>query len=334
MPINAYAAMQANQSLEPFTYEPKDLGDYEVKVKISHCGICHSDLHLIDNDWRMSDYPLVPGHEIIGEVVALGDHAHPDLLGKRVGIGWQRSACQKCDYCRRGEHNVCYTQEATCVGHYGGYAERIHIDSRFAFPIPDALPSQTAAPLLCAGITVFAPLRRWGVDSSKRVGIIGIGGLGHLAVQFANRLGCEVTAFSSSEAKADEAKELGAHQFVNSRDTSVLKPLRDEFDFILSTVSANLDWGEYIKLLRPNGVLCLVGVPSEPLQVPVGQILSQQRAVTASSIGGGVRMREMLDFASRHNITAWTETLPFDSVNTALDRLRQNDVRYRFVLEQ
>lgn len=330
--IDAQAVSAKGGDLAPFSYEPTEMGPFDCEIRITHCGICHSDVHLIDDDWGMSQYPMVPGHEIIGEVTALGPQADPAILGQRVGVGWQRGACLRCDWCLRGEENLCRASVATCVGHYGGFATAVRLDSRFVHPIPPALASQDAAPLLCAGITVYAPLRRHNVTANQRVGVVGIGGLGHLAVQYAARMGCEVVAFTSTPAKAEEARQLGATQVVDSRDSNAMKALRYSLDFIISTVAVNLDWTAYLRTLGANGVLCFVGAPSEALNIRVGHLMDVQRSVTASSIGGRALIREMLDFSARHNIRAWTETLPLDAVNTAVARLRQNDVRYRFVL--
>lgn len=331
MKIHAYAAPAAREPLEPFEYED-ELDAFGAEVEITHCGVCHSDLHLADGDWQRGPFPIVPGHEIIGRVKAVGSAVSPALVGQRVGVGWQRSSCLNCEYCLTGEENLCAESEATCVRHYGGFAERILVDSRFMHPIPDALSSENAAPLLCAGITVYSPLRRF-ADPTKRVGVLGIGGLGHLALQYAHKMGCQVTAFSTSEAKQDEALALGAHSFVNARDADALKQQRRSLDLIVSTAPANgIDWTPYLSALRPNGVLCFVAAPSEPISLQVGRIFSN-RAMAGSSIGGRQLMREMLDFSARHDITAWTEKLPLDQVNEALKRLRENDVRYRFVLE-
>ncbi|MCU0511930.1 MAG: NAD(P)-dependent alcohol dehydrogenase [Anaerolineae bacterium] len=332
MKIRAWAAPAAGQPLTPFEYDSGTMGPFDADVQITHCGVCHSDLHLADGDWG-GRYPMVPGHEIIGVVTAVGAAAEAALTGQRVGIGWQRSACLHCAYCLHGEDNVCADSQATCAdGNYGGFADFIRIDSRFVHPIPAGLDSVAAAPLLCAGITVYEPLRRYGVSAAQHVGVIGIGGLGHLALQFARALGCEVTAFSSGAAKQAEALALGAHHYVNTGEPAALKQQRRRLDFIIATATANLNWVDYVKALRPNGVLCFVGAPSAPITVPIGLLLSDQRSVTGSSIGGRARMREMLALAERHHIHARTEVLPFDQVNTALSRLRQNDVRYRFVL--
>ncbi|MCA9913041.1 MAG: NAD(P)-dependent alcohol dehydrogenase [Anaerolineae bacterium] len=331
MKIQAYAAHAPKTPLQPFSYEAEDLGAFGAEVEISHCGVCHSDLHLADGDWGTQHFPMVPGHEIIGTVKRLGSAADATLLGQRVGIGWQRSSCLHCEWCMTGQENLCRESVDTCVGHYGGFAQQIITDSRFMHPIPEALSSENAAPLLCAGITVYSPLARY-ADHTSRVGIIGIGGLGHLALQFADKMGCEVTAFSSSESKQDEALELGADHFVNGRDESAMKSARGSLDLLICTAPYNLDWAAYLRTLRPNATLCFVANSGEPISFNVGRIFSNQ-SVAGSSIGGRQMMRDMLDFAARQKINTWTETLPMDSVNTAFERLRSNDVRYRFVLE-
>lgn len=331
MTINCYAAHEARAPLERWQYAEADLDPHGVEIAISHCGICHSDVHLVDNDWKSSTYPLVPGHEIIGTVKAVGSAVSHLTVGQRVGVGWQRTACLNCEQCMTGFEQQCDHSQDTCVGNYGGFAERIRTDSRFAFPIPDGLASETAAPLLCAGVTVYSPLSRYAKHTS-RVGVIGIGGLGHLALQFAAKMGCEVTAFSSTAAKEDEARHFGASRFVASADSDAMKGIRGSLDVIISTVTANLKWSDYLRALRTNGVLCFVGVPGERVSLHVGGLMDNQANVTASGIGGRGIMTQMLDFAARHNIVAQTEVLPMDNVNDALDRLRRNDVRYRFVL--
>lgn len=331
MEINAYAAQEAKAPLEPFHYTADDLENYGAEIAISHCGVCHSDLHLVDADWSSGVFPMVPGHEIIGTVKSVGALADESLVGQRVGIGWQRGSCLHCEWCISGQENLCPQSVATCVRNYGGFAETVVLDSRFVHPIPETLPSETAAPLLCAGITVYSPLDRYATHS-KRVGVVGIGGLGHIALQMANKMGCDVTAFSTSDSKRDEAQELGAHHFINGRDADAMKAARRSFDLIISTAPVNIDWTPYIRALRPNGTLCFVGAPSEPISFHAGMLFSNQ-SVAGSVIGGRQKMREMLDFSARHGIVAWSETLPMDGVNTALDRLRKNDVRYRFVLE-
>ena len=330
--IRAHAALAAKQALDSYEYEPAPLHSMDVEIEISHCGICHSDVHLIDDDWAVSKYPLVPGHEIVGTVVATGDGVtHP--VGQRVGVGWQRSACHECDQCRAGRENLCPTQTATCVKNHGGFAERIRTDGRFAFALPASLDAASAAPLLCAGVTVFAPMRRWGVSAGARVGVIGIGGLGHLALRFLKAMGCETTAFTSSPDKRDEAVRLGASDAVSSTHAGELRGQAGRFDFLLCTVPAKLDWISYLQALKPNGVLCLVGAPPGLLQLPASQLVSKQRVICGSDIGSPAAIREMLAFAAEHGIGAQIETAPMSEVNVALQRVRENRARYRMVLE-
>jgi uncharacterized zinc-type alcohol dehydrogenase-like protein len=329
--ISAYAARSAKEPLASYTYDPAPLASTGVEVDISHCGVCRSDLHLIDNDWSTSSYPLVPGHEIVGTVSRVGQDCGL-TVGQRVGIGWQRSACLQCDLCRAGHENLCATQEATCVGHMGGFATRIRTDGRFAFALPENLDSAQAAPLLCGGVTVYAPLRRWGVEEGRRVGVIGIGGLGHLAVRFLRAMGCEATVFTSSPDKRDEAARLGAHDAASSTNVREIRVYRDHFDLLLCTAPARLDWITYLQTLKPNGVLCFVGAPPGLLQIPAGLLLTSQRVVCGSDIGSPRDIREMLAFAAKHGIGAQVETAPMAEVNAAIDRVRKNDVRYRMVL--
>jgi len=333
MNISAWATAKARAGLEPFCYQGSALAPMDVELNISHCGICHSDLHLINDDWHVSRYPLVPGHEIIGTVAALGSGVRHLKPGQRVGVGWQRSACGECEYCRRGEDNLCARSEATCVGHHGGFAERIVADSRFAFPIPAALDSAQAAPLLCAGVTVFSPLRRDGVGLGKRVGVLGIGGLGHLALQFAAALGADVTALSSTAAKEQDARQFGATDFLDVSASGALQRAKRSLDFILVTVNVDLPWGEYLGMLKPNGTLCFVGVPPGDMQIPVGALIGGQKTLAGSAIGGRVMMKDMLEFAAQHRVAPRIETLPMHDVNRAVAQVAANQARYRMVLE-
>ena len=330
--IQGLAAHAAGAELLPFRYDPGELGPRGVEIEISHCGVCYSDLHLITNDWGISQYPFIPGHEIIGNVSALGAEVRSLKVGQRVGLGWQSNSCGQCEWCTRGMENLCPQSEATCVRRHGGYATRVRANLRFVFPIPDGLESENAAPLLCGGITVYTPLRSHGINPSSRVGVIGIGGLGHLAVQFARVFGAEVTAFSTSPAKEQEARALGAHRFVNTRETRALKEVSGALDFILSTVNADQDWGIYMQALRPTGTLCFVGVPPSPVTLQVFPIISGIRTVTGSPIGSPSRIREMLDVAARHGVKAHTESFPMAKANEAIEKVRKNKVRYRAVL--
>jgi alcohol/geraniol dehydrogenase (NADP+) len=323
--------MAARQPLVGYDYEPALLGAFDVQIEISHCGVCHSDIHLIDNDWSNSRYPLVPGHEIVGTVSKAGAQAGLNP-GQRVGVGWQRSACLACEQCVAGRENLCREQEATCLGNMGGFANGIRCDARFVVPIPEGLESAAAAPLLCAGLTVFAPLRRWGVASRARVGVVGIGGLGHLAVRFLHAMGCRTIAFTSSPDKRKEAIRLGAEDVASSTDAREIRPLEGALDFLLCTVPARLDWITYLKALKPNGVLCLVGAPPGLLQIPASLLLTGQRVLCGSDIGSRAELRETLQFAAAHAIGADVETMPMSEVNSALERVRTNRARYRVVL--
>jgi uncharacterized zinc-type alcohol dehydrogenase-like protein len=332
MLINCWAAMAAKESLRPFQYEPGELNPREVEISITHCGLCHSDVHLIDNDWGMSSYPLVPGHEIIGTVSALGAHVANLKLGQRVGVGWQRAACLECDYCVRGEENLCPRAVPTCVAGYGGFATRIRVDNHFVFSIPDSLDSTTAAPLLCGGVTVFTPLRAFGVTPVMRVGVIGIGGLGHLALQFAKAFGCEVTAFSSTPAKEAEARQFGAQHFVASGDPSAMAKAAASLDFLFATTSVGMDWNALLNLLRPKGKLCVLGGAPVPLTVSPFPLVLGQRTICGSPVGGRAAMTEMLEFAARHGIKAKVEVMPMSAANAAIGRVAANRARYRMVL--
>ncbi|MBI3534565.1 MAG: NAD(P)-dependent alcohol dehydrogenase [Deltaproteobacteria bacterium] len=332
MPVTAYAAFEKGHKLDTFSYDPKPLGAYDIEITISHCGVCHSDLHLIDNDWGFSKYPLVPGHEIIGKITLKGSSVSHLKIGDRVGVGWQRSSCLECEWCLKGDENLCSRQEATCVGHFGGFAKQVRVDSRFAFKIPENLDSEKASPLMCGGITVYSPLRVFGVNASHRVGVLGVGGLGHLAIQFAKAMGTEVTAFTTNPEKKEELKTLGANSVVITSDKHELRKCHQSLDIIISTVFVNLDFAKYLQYLRPNGKLVFVGVPSEPLQIPPVALLDGRKSISGSPIGGRALIQEMLTFSERHNISAMTEVFSLDDVNHAIEKVRKNQVRYRAVL--
>jgi uncharacterized zinc-type alcohol dehydrogenase-like protein len=330
--IHGLAVHAAGAQLLPYKYEPGELKANEVEVKISHCGVCHSDVHLIDNDWGMSKYPFIPGHEIVGTVVAMGADVKDRKVGERVGIGWQADSCGFCEWCRQGDEHLCAKAQPTCVGRNGGYADRIRVNYKFAIPVPKVLESENAAPLLCAGITVYSPLRNHGVRPSSRVGVIGIGGLGHLGLQFAKAFGAEVTAFSTSKDKEAEAKVLGAHHFVNTRDTGALKKVAGSFDFLLSTVSADQDWQAYVNCLRPKGTLCVVGAPPSAMSIQAFPLISGQKAISGSPTGSPRDLYEMLDVAARHGVKAITEKFAMAKANDAVAKVKKNQVRYRAVL--
>jgi uncharacterized zinc-type alcohol dehydrogenase-like protein len=330
--IHGLAVHAAGAHLLPYKYDPGELQANEVEIKISHCGVCHSDVHLIDNDWGFSKYPFIPGHEIVGTVVAVGSGVLDRKVGDRVGVGWQADSCGVCEWCRQGDEHLCAKSQPTCVGRNGGYADKIRVNSRFAIPVPAVLESENVAPLLCAGITVYSPLRNHGVRPSSRVGVIGIGGLGHLGIQFAKAFGAEVTAFSTSKDKEAEARSLGAHHFLNTQDTGALKKVAGSFDFLLSTVSANQDWQGYVNALRPKGVLCVVGASPSPLQINAFSLIGGQRAVSGSPSGSPRDLHEMLDVAARHGVKAITERFAMSKANDAVAKVKKNQVRYRAVL--
>ena len=330
--IHGLAVHAAGAQLLAYKYGVEELASNDVEIKISHCGVCHSDVHLIDNDWGISKYPFIPGHEIVGTVTEVGSEVKDRKVGERVGVGWQANSCGICEWCRQGNEHLCALSQPTCVGRNGGYADAIRVNSRFAIPVPEVLESENVAPLLCGGITVYAPLRNHNVRPSSRVGVVGIGGLGHMGLQFAKAFGAEVTAFSTSKDKEAEAKSLGAHHFVNTRDTGALKKVAGSFDFILSTVSADQDWASYVNALRPKGTMCVVGVPPSPIQVSAFALLAGQKAISGSPTGSPQDLHEMLDVAARHGVKAITERFPMAKANDAVAKVKKNQVRYRAVL--
>jgi uncharacterized zinc-type alcohol dehydrogenase-like protein len=330
--IQGLAVHAAGAELLPFKYDPGKLGLHDVEIAISHCGICHSDLHLISNDWGISQYPFIPGHEVVGKVTAAGTDVRSLEVGQRVGLGWQSNSCGVCEWCSRGMENLCPASEGTCVHRHGGYADRVRANARFVIPIPETLESERAAPLLCGGITVYNPMRIHGVNPSSRVGVVGIGGLGHMAIQFARAFGAEVTAFSTAVEKEEEARALGAHNFVNSRESKAMKDAAGTQDLILNTANADQDWGVYVQALRPTGTLCFVGVPPSPVSVQAFPLISGQRSISGSPIGSPYRLKEMLDVAARHGVKATTESFPMAQANTAIDKVKKGKVRYRAVL--
>ncbi len=330
--IHGLGVHAAGAQLLPYKYDPGAMHANEVEIKISHCGVCFSDIHLIDNDWGMSKYPFIPGHEIVGTVTAVGSAVKDRAVGERVGVGWQADSCGICEWCRQGDEHLCAKAQPTCVGRNGGYADKIRVNSRFAIPIPPSLESENAAPLMCGGITVYSPLRNHGVRPSSRVGVIGIGGLGHIGIQFAKAFGAEVTAFSTSKDKEAEARKLGAHHFVNTRDTGALKKVAGSFDLLLSTVSADQDWQAYVSALRPKGMLCIVGAAPSPIQLQSFSLISGQKAVSGSPTGSPRDLFEMLDVAARHGVKAITERFPMAKANDAVAKVKKSQVRYRAVL--
>ncbi len=331
--IRAYAAHKAGDQLRAFEYDPGPLGPDQVEIDVQACGLCHSDLSMLANDWHMSAYPLVPGHEVIGRVAAIGAHVTSVAAGDTVGLGWYSGSCLTCDQCMSGDHNLCGHGEQTIVGRYGGFADKVRCRAEWAIRLPAGLDARRAGPLFCGGITVFNPIVQCGVQPTDRVGVIGIGGLGHLALQFLNRWGCEVTAFTSHDAKRDEAVTMGAHHVVNSRQAGELEKLAGSFDFILSTVNVDLDWGQYLAALAPKGRLHTVGVVPSPIPVPAFTLIGGQKSISGSPLGSPATTRRMLDFCARHGIAPVTEHFPMSRVNDAVAHLHAGKARYRVVLD-
>ncbi len=330
--LKGFACNNPRAPVSAFSYDAGTLGDNEVEIKITHCGICHSDVHLIDNDWGISRYPFIPGHEIVGTVAAMGKNVKL-TIGERVGLGWQCDSCGTCEFCRAGMENHCKQNQPTCVAHHGGYADGVRANARFVIPIPAALDSAVAAPLLCGGVTVFTPLHVHNVQADAKVGVVGIGGLGHLALQFAKARGCIVTAISTNAKKEAEARRFGASAFLLSNDRAALEAAKSSFDFILVTASADVDVPQLLDLLRPRGKLCVVGALPSPMQVSAGQLIHGDKSVVGSNIGAPEVIRLMLETAASHGVAAKIETMPMSEANAALDKVRAGQARYRIVLE-
>ena len=332
--FNAYAATSADGALAPFSYDPGPLGVDDVEIQVESCGICHSDLSMMRNEWGMTSYPFVPGHEAIGTIVAKGDLVTTLDVGQRVGLGWSSRSCLGCRPCLSGDHNMCNSLEQTIVGRHGAFADRVRAQASWCLPLPDGLDAAKAGPLFCGGITVFHPLIAFGVKPTDRVGVIGIGGLGHMALKMLRAWGCEVWAFTSSDAKAEEARGFGAHHTANTRDTDRLQQLAGTFDFIISTVNVPLDWADYINALAPKGRLHNVGaVVEKPLEIPAFGLIVGQRSVSGSPTGSPSTMALMLDFCARHDIAPQTETFKMADCNDAMAHLEAGKARYRIVLE-
>lgn len=330
--IHALATTEAGVKLQPFSYDPGPLGDEQVEIEVRYCGICHSDLSMAKNEWGITQYPFVPGHEAIGMVSAMGPLAKAVHLGQTVGLGWNAGSCLHCRPCLTGNHNLCESLEQTIVNRHGAFGTKVRCHWMWATPIPGGVDPAKAGPLLCGGITVFNPLLQCGVLPTHRVGVIGIGGLGHLALQFLNKWGCEVTAFTSTASKADEARAMGAHRVVDSRSAEQLASVAGSFDFILSTVNAVLDWNAYLAALGPKGRLHVVGVVPEPLPVPSFPLIAGQRSVGGSPSGAPATVATMLEFCARHRIAPVTEEFPMSRANEALAHLEAGKARYRAVL--
>lgn len=330
--IKAYAAFEPKGELKPFEYDPGELKRDEVEIDVLYCGICHSDLSIIDNEWGISSYPIVPGHEVVGKIAKTGEDVEQFSEGEVVGLGWHSGYCNECEVCKSGNQNLCAKQQPTIIGHYGGFADKVRAQAASVVAIPDGVDLETAGPLFCGGITVFNPLVQFDVKPTDRVAVIGIGGLGHMALEFLNAWGCDVTAFTSSENKRKEALELGAHHTLNSRDEKEIEAAAGSFDMIISTVNVTLNWDLYLSTLKPKGRLHFVGAALEPLNIGAFSLIGGQRSVSGSPVGSPGSIKTMLDFAKRHEIRPVIEKYKFENINEAIERLRSGKAHYRIVL--
>ena len=340
MQAKAYAATEAGARLAPMTIERREVGPRDVLMEIDACGVCHSDIHQAEADWGMDIFPMVPGHEIVGHVTAIGSDVTKHRVGDRVGVGCYVASCRACPACEAGDENYCPDWSTTYNGYerdgvtptYGGYAESIVVDEHYVLQIPEGPATQAVAPLLCAGITVYPPLKDY-AGPGKEIGVIGLGGLGHVAVRIAKAMGSRVTVFSHSPGKEADAKRLGADAFASSTDTSAFKALRMSFDMILSTVSAPIDVDAYLGLLKTRGTLSIVGLPVEPLSFEAGNLVGEARTIVGAKLAGVDATQEMLDFCAEHGIVADVEVIDIADINEAWQRVKDSDVRYRFVID-
>jgi uncharacterized zinc-type alcohol dehydrogenase-like protein len=342
MKVPAYAASSAGAPLEPFTVDRRDPRPDDVQMEILFCGICHSDVHQVRDEWGKGAFPMVAGHEIVGRVTAVGRGVKKFKVGDLAGVGCMVDSCGICEPCRRGTEQSCtqgaaFTYNSTEMDRrtptYGGYSSAIVVKESFALRIPQGLDPAGAAPLLCAGITTYSPMRQWGVKTGQKVGVVGLGGLGHMGVKLARSLGADVTVFSTSPSKQKDAERLGASNFVSTRDPAALKAQAGKFDFLLDAVSAPHDLRAYLAMLRPGGTMVLVGMPPEPLPVGAGWLISGNKRLAGSLIGGIAETQEMLDHCGEHGIVSDVEVIPIQKVNEAYDRMIKSDVKYRFSID-
>jgi uncharacterized zinc-type alcohol dehydrogenase-like protein len=333
MKVSAFAAKEPKGKLAPFTYDLAAPGPEEVIIKVAYCGICHSDLSMLNNEWGMTQYPIVPGHEIVGEVVAAGEAVKNVKIGDKVGLGWFSASCMSCEQCMDGAHHLCARAEATIVGRHGGFANYVSGHWSWAIPLPDEIDMSKAGPLLCGGITVFNPIILAGVKPTDTVGVIGIGGLGHIAIKFLKHWGCEVIAFSSNPDKKAQILEMGAHKVINSRSSEELESITGTLDFILNTTNVTLNWDAYLSTLAPKGRLHTVGAVLEPMAIPAFSLIGGEKSVGGSPLGSPALTKTMLDFCVRHDIYPTVEEFPMEKVNEALKHLEDGKARFRIVLK-
>lgn len=331
--IQAYAAQEPGGKLEPFEFDPGELKPDQVEIAVDYCGLCHSDLSMLDNEWGITAYPFVPGHEVAGRIAQVGPNVTSLSVGDVVGLGWHAGYCRHCPSCQSGDQNLCAEAQGTIVGRHGGFADKVRAEETSVVKLPEGIDLASTGPMFCGGITVFNPLVQFNIKPTDRVGVIGIGGLGHIALQFLNAWGCDVTAFTSTESKKAEALELGAHQTINSRSKEELSAAAGRFDLILSTVNVKLNWNLYLQTLKPKGRLHIVGATLEPLDIGAMGLIGGQRSISGSMVGSPGTIATMLDFAKQHDVKPVIETFKFTRINEAIDHLRQGKARYRIVLE-
>jgi len=340
--VKAYGAQDKEADLKEMTIERRDTLPTDVKIKITYCGVCHSDIHTVRSDWGPSMYPVVPGHEIVGEVIEVGDEVSKFKKGDLVGVGCLVDSCQECSSCESDLEQFCLngatwtynSKDKHTDGHtFGGYSQEVVVDQNFVLNIPKNLDTKAVAPLLCAGITTFSPLHQWGVKEGMKVGVVGLGGLGHMGLKFSHAMGAETVMITTSEGKAEDARRLGADDVLISKDKDAMKAHKGSFDFILNTVPVSHDINPYLELLAIDGIMCMVGA-IEPLpDVHGGNLISGRKSVAGSLIGGIKETQEMLDFCGEHNIVSDIEMIDMSSINEAYERVQNNDVKYRFVID-
>lgn len=332
MTIKAYTAKSPAGKLELSEYEPGELRSTEVEIDVDYCGLCHSDLSMLGNDWRITEFPFVPGHEVSGRIAAVGENVSHLKVGQKVGLGWFASSCGECLPCLSGDQHLCAISTATIVNRPGGFAEKVRASALWVFPLPEALDPAAVGPLFCGGITVFSPIIIRDVKPTDRVAVIGIGGLGHIALQFLDKWGCEVTAISTNPDKEEEARRLGADHFIDSKNGDLLDKAADSFDFILSTVNVELEWRKYIAALRPKGKIHLVGAAPK-VQSSVFALIGKEATIGASPTGSPSNILTMLEFAARHGIAPKTEIMPMSEINEAFEKLEKESPSHRIVLQ-
>jgi uncharacterized zinc-type alcohol dehydrogenase-like protein len=342
MQARGLVAQHAGAPLIPFTFERRDLREHDVAFDVLFSGICHSDIHQVNEEWGPAIYPMVPGHEIIGVVTAIGTKATKFQVGDRIGVGVFVDSCRTCENCLNGDQQYCLNgmtltynaieRDGTTIA-FGGYSNYFVVDEGHAVKIPEGLDLAGAAPLLCAGVTLYSPLRHWGASADTKVGIIGLGGLGHMGVKFASAMGAETTVFSHSANKRDDALRLGASNFVDTSDSASMAELRGTFDLLINTVSADIDLAPYFDLLRVNGTLVMVGLPSNPYSVRAGALVGKRRSLAGSNAGGIKDLEEMMNFCAEHNVTSDIELVKADYIAQAYARAVASDVKYRFVID-